>query len=207
MHIRRLINLSIFGTALLNFRSLYVLKIMVFRQTTICLRGVIEVERHSLFVFNEPWFFAGSEPGSLIIGKKAKVVISDGEFSIKSGAFVEVKDGATLELQGGGGYASRNLQIECHEYIRIGAGAAIGSDVIIRDNDGHPLTCENHRSVVPVLIGKKVWIGARSIILKGVEIGDGAIIAAGSLVNKNVPPNCLVAGVPAKVIRTNVSWI
>ena len=43
-------------------------------------------------------------------------------------------------------------------------------------------------------------------ILKGVTIGDGAIIAAGAVVNKDVPPNALVGGVPAKIIKTNVKW-
>ena len=43
-------------------------------------------------------------------------------------------------------------------------------------------------------------------ILKGVTIGEGAIVAAGSLVNKDVPPHCLVAGIPAKVVKSNVSW-
>lgn len=50
-------------------------------------------------------------------------------------------------------------------------------------------------------IGNDVWIGANSTILGGVNIGDGAIIAAGSVVNKNVPSRCIVAGVPAKVIK------
>ncbi|GAB7027938.1 CatB-related O-acetyltransferase [Geotalea toluenoxydans] len=53
----------------------------------------------------------------------------------------------------------------------------------------------------PVAIGNDVWIGARAIILDGVTIGDGAIIAAGSLVTKDVPPYAIVGGVPAKVIK------
>ena len=43
-------------------------------------------------------------------------------------------------------------------------------------------------------------------ILKGVTIGEGAIVAAGSLVNKDVPPHCLVAGIPAQVVKSDVSW-
>ena len=54
-------------------------------------------------------------------------------------------------------------------------------------------------------IGRNCFIGARSIILPGVEIGDGSIVAAGSIVVKNVPANSIVAGNPAKVIRENIS--
>ena len=57
---------------------------------------------------------------------------------------------------------------------------------------------EEHLSVK---IGSDVWVGARSMVLDGVEIGDGAIIAAGSLVTKDVPPFSIVAGAPARVIR------
>ena len=54
---------------------------------------------------------------------------------------------------------------------------------------------------VPIKIGNDVWIGCNSIILKGVTIGDGAIVAAGSVVTKDVPDYAVVGGAPAKVIR------
>jgi acetyltransferase-like isoleucine patch superfamily enzyme len=53
----------------------------------------------------------------------------------------------------------------------------------------------------PPIIGNDVWIGTHSVILKGVQIGDGAIISAGSIVTKNVPPFAIVGGVPAKIIK------
>lgn len=52
-----------------------------------------------------------------------------------------------------------------------------------------------------VIIGNDVWIGARAMIMDGVEIGDGAVIAAGAVVTKNVPPYAIVGGVPAKIIK------
>lgn len=58
----------------------------------------------------------------------------------------------------------------------------------------------------PIQIGNHVWIGARAIILKGVTIGDGVVVAAGAVVTKDVPPNTLVGGVPAKIIKENISW-
>ena len=53
----------------------------------------------------------------------------------------------------------------------------------------------------PIHIGKNVWIGANAVVLPGVSIGDGAVIGAGAVVTKNVEPNTVVGGVPAKVIR------
>ena len=57
-----------------------------------------------------------------------------------------------------------------------------------------------------IKIGNHVWIGLGAIIFKGVTIGDGAAIAAGSIVLKDVPPNSLVAGVPAQIKKTNIRW-
>lgn len=56
-------------------------------------------------------------------------------------------------------------------------------------------------STVPVTIGNDIWIGANAVILPGVTIGDHSVVAAGAVVNKNVPPHSLVAGVPAKIIK------
>ena len=53
----------------------------------------------------------------------------------------------------------------------------------------------------PIIIGDNVWIGTGTIILPGVTIGDGAIVAAGSVVNKSVPENCIYGGNPAELIR------
>ena len=53
----------------------------------------------------------------------------------------------------------------------------------------------------PIIVGKNVWIGSNSTILQGVSIGDGAIVAAGAVVTKDVPANSIVGGIPAKLIR------
>jgi acetyltransferase-like isoleucine patch superfamily enzyme len=55
--------------------------------------------------------------------------------------------------------------------------------------------------LLPTKIGRDVWIGANAVILGGVTIGDGAVVAAGAVVTKNVEPGAIVAGVPARVIR------
>jgi acetyltransferase-like isoleucine patch superfamily enzyme len=56
------------------------------------------------------------------------------------------------------------------------------------------------------VIHDNVWIGTRATILKGVTIGEGAIVAAGAVVTKNVPPHTLVGGVPAKIIKEKISY-
>lgn len=62
-----------------------------------------------------------------------------------------------------------------------------------------------HEESIPVHIGNDVWIGARAMILDGVSVGDGAVIGAGAIVTKDVPPYAIVAGVPAKIIRYRFS--
>ena len=53
-----------------------------------------------------------------------------------------------------------------------------------------------------MVVGREVWVGAGCVLLPGVSIGDGAVVAAGTIVHRDVPAGCLVAGVPARVIRT-----
>jgi acetyltransferase-like isoleucine patch superfamily enzyme len=93
--------------------------------------------------------------------------------------------------------------------ITIGKNCLLASGVSIRDNDGHPLDPEQRgqglaipaESARPVTIGDNVWLGRGCQILKGVTVGDNSVIGIGSLVNKDVPANCVAAGHPAKVIR------
>lgn len=91
--------------------------------------------------------------------------------------------------------------------VEIGEGTIIGGGCMIFDTDFHPrypdgtwYTDELQVSA-PVIIGKKCFVGARSIILKGVTIGDFVIIGAGSTVTKSIPSGAVVAGNPTKLIR------
>ena len=97
--------------------------------------------------------------------------------------------------------------------IEIGKGCLTGKWVTISD-DSHGQTgmddleiAPAHRKLYskgPVIIGDNVWIGDKATILAGVKIGDGAVIAANAVVTKDVPPYCVVAGVPARIIKQNV---
>jgi len=89
-------------------------------------------------------------------------------------------------------------------------GLDIGDDVMIGPNvslitSGHPIEpSQRHSAVVakPIVIEKNVWIAAGAMIIGGVTIGENAVVAAGSVVTKDVPPNTLVGGNPARVIRS-----
>ncbi len=93
--------------------------------------------------------------------------------------------------------------------VEIGERCLIGADVLITDTDFHQVEVLNRRYLpLPtpiisdrVLIGDDVFIGARSIILKGVTIGSGSVIGAGSVVTSDIPPRVVAAGNPAKVLR------
>ena len=89
--------------------------------------------------------------------------------------------------------------------IRIGDNCLLGPDVTILNTNHvflkNKLIRDQEEISSPIIIGNDVWIGAKAIILPGVTIGDGAVIAAGSLVNKDVASYTIVGGVPAKKIK------
>jgi acetyltransferase-like isoleucine patch superfamily enzyme len=95
--------------------------------------------------------------------------------------------------------------IACANKVEIGEGTIIGGGALIIDTDFHPRLADGNwgtdpRSVSkPIVIGKKCFIGARAIILKGVRIGDGSVVGAGSVVTKDVSAGTIVAGNPATV--------
>lgn len=124
-------------------------------------------------------------------------------FSFMYGADIIIFKGAHLSL-GSGSFINSDCKIRCHKKISIGEDCAISHDFTVMDSDAHELN--GNRNTNPVHIGNHVWIGTRVTILNGVNIGDGAVIAANSLVTKDVPAGSLVGGVPAKVIKEKVEW-
>ncbi|MEO6715094.1 MAG: acyltransferase [Mycobacteriales bacterium] len=111
--------------------------------------------------------------------------------------------GATLSI-GNRTYINRRTEITCEQSVSIGDNCAISWDVLITDTDYHQLGGGD--PAAPVVIGDHVWIGARAMVLKGVTIGDGAVVAAGSIVTRDVEPGALVAGNPARQLRDDVTW-
>jgi len=96
-------------------------------------------------------------------------------------------------------------EIHCGDSVAIGDRVIIAWDCNILDRDYHSVDATAEHTG-PIVIGNDVWIGCRVIILKGVRIGDGAVVAAGSVVTRDVPEHTLVAGNPARIKKTIAGW-
>lgn len=126
------------------------------------------------------------------------------DFRIYYDADIVIFKEACLRI--GSGFFNSNVKIRCTESIEIGDDVAISHDVTIMDSDAHELFRKDYIKTKPVKIGNHVWIGSRAMVLKGVTIGDGAVVAAGAVVTKNVPAKCVVAGNPARIVMENIEW-
>lgn len=128
-----------------------------------------------------------------------------GNFDIFYGGDIVCFAGSKLKLNSG--FCNSNLILRCTKEITIGEDAAISHNVTIMDSDAHEIKENGYIKTKPVKIGNHVWIGSGAKILKGVTIGDGAVIAAGAVVTRDVPENCMAAGVPARIVKKEVNWI
>ena len=121
---------------------------------------------------------------------------------VKSGVYFGTGKNLTI---GDRSQLGKNLKAE--EDLSLGDDVIMGPDVVIMSSSHAftktdiPINRQGASSRRPVIIGNDVWIGTRVIILPGVKVGDKAIIGAGSVVTKNVPPFAIVGGSPAKLIR------
>lgn len=139
-----------------------------------------------------------------LLGSRGENVWISAPFFVDYGENIHIGTGCEINMN--------CVFLDCNT-ITIGDYSGIGPNVQIYAVT-HPVLPEERLSqsedgnfafwksvTAPVTIGKNVWIGGSSVILPGVTIGDGSVVAAGSVVSKDVPPGTLVAGVPAKVIR------
>lgn len=120
-----------------------------------------------------------------------------------AGIQIRATDGAVIEIDGAG--IGPNCVIVATRSITIHEGAAIAEMVVVRDQDhamedALPIARSGFHTA-PVVIGDHVWIGAHATILRGVTIGPRATIAAGAVVNRDVPAGEVHGGVPARKLR------
>lgn len=209
MLINKLKKIEILKTIYYTFLSRNINKIER-KSKIICLKkSNFQLAKSSKIILNGTLMFSdndinGSTRQSNLRMDKNSILEIRKFFSVYYGADIILFEGAKLKL--GSGFFNSNIKIRCHERIEIGEDVAISHDVTIMDSDAHEGLWDGYEKTKPIKIGNHVWIGTRVIILKGVTIGDNAIIAAGSVVTKDIPNNTIVAGVPAKVIKTNINW-
>lgn len=133
---------------------------------------------------------------SCIIGHNCSIRIEG------NGCNVSIGDGTTM---------TRDIHICVQEdgmSITVGKDCMFSNNIIVRTSDSHPIYKDGQRinPPAPIVIGNHVWIAPETTILKGVTIGDNCILASKSLLTKSVAESCLVAGLPAKVVKTGVNW-
>lgn len=153
-----------------------------------------------------------------------KIPWIEGNLSIRIGEDVELdntifvsgrSDGKPVLTIGDRSYIGYGTEISVLKRVTIGKDCLIARNCLISDNNGHwinpskrkcrePLT---ESAVKPVTIGDGVWIGTGAVILRGVRIGEGAVVSANSVVTKDVEANSIVMGVPARKILGNIDEI
>jgi len=109
--------------------------------------------------------------------------------------------GGHLEI-GDNVFINYGSSLVASSHVRVGNDCLIGTHVMVMDCDFHRVEDKSwDTSGTPILIEDRVWLGNRSMVLKGVRIGHDSVVAAGSVVTRDVPPRTVVAGVPAVVVR------
>lgn len=145
--------------------------------------------------------------GKIAIGKNFVMTSGEAINPISSNLRTAIFTEKNAEISIGNNVGMSSPRMWIKESLTIGDNVKVGAGVLLIDTDCHPTdylvrrnTNEGTKSA-PIVIEDDVWIGAQSIILKGVTIGARSIIGAGSIVTKSIPADCIAAGNPCKVIR------
>jgi hypothetical protein len=197
------LSINVAKTLLLMLRlKSHIPRILIFPRVHCRIHRSALIDGTGHLLLGKRWDGSGYKPSEFKL-KPGSVLTLDGVFVLHTGCSISVDPGAHLRL--GSGYANNNITIDCFDRILIGEGVAISKGVTIRDSDGHSINGKV-RIAAPITVGNHVWIGLNATILKGVSIGNGAVVAAGAVVTRDVPARTLVAGVPARVIKSGITW-
>lgn len=117
----------------------------------------------------------------------------------------KISVGAKGSLSVGEGFVNTAKgEFICHDRMRLGAGSLVSWDTLFMDSDFH---CVDGRSIsAPVVVGDNVWIGCRCMLLKGAEVPEGSVVAAGAIVTKTLGPEKSLFGGVNKILRTEIEW-
>lgn len=150
--------------------------------------------------------FVRHPKGSMLLGHGLvfRSAPSSNTIGLNRRCFFSVTADATLQIGDDCGFSG--TVIAAQQHVTLGNGVMCGANVTITDADRHPLDASARQrgesgACAPVVIGDHVWLGMNVVVLKGVNIGAGAVIAANSVVVSDIPAGCLAAGQPAKVVR------
>ncbi len=172
--------------------------LLLFARSVTCGEGVR--------LYGKP-YLGRAEGASITLGRRVALRSRNASNSLiaRPCTLAAIRDGAVIEIGDDVGMSGATLVAATG--IFVGPRTLIGAEAMILDSDFHPLDPRLRRShptngarSSPVRIGSDVFIGARATILKGVSIGDGAVIAAAAVVTKDVAAGAIVGGNPAKVI-------
>lgn len=145
--------------------------------------------------------------GAVLRMKPRSSMRINGRVQLMRGSSIAVGHGGSLTI-GGGTFFNDGAMLVCHERMTIGDDCAIAWGARLLDTDVHTLTRNGATTdqVPEVRLGDRCWIGAGATVVKGVSIGPGAVVAASSVVTRDVPEHALVGGVPAQVLNDDVEW-
>jgi acetyltransferase-like isoleucine patch superfamily enzyme len=151
-------------------------------------------------VIRSDGYFFGGHPGGFSCGREAHIL---------TGARIvigQTAKGVGKLAIGDWFFMNHYSFVDCHVRISIGNHVMVGPYAYIADFDHDTRVTEGPKIQgatlgEPVSIGNHVWIGAHAVVLKGVTIGDGAVVAAGAVVTQNVPSMAVVGGVPARLLK------
>ena len=133
-------------------------------------------------------------------------LVCEGVVSLQRGVRVVV-DSGTLTI-GHGTNVNGLAKILVGQSVRIGAGCTLSWDCQVLDHDFHTMTVGGRvrAESSPVVLEDRVWVGTGALVLKGVTVGAGSVVAAGAVVTRDVPAGSIVAGTPARVVGTVERW-
>ena len=170
---------------------------------------VFSVIEKAFHLFLTQFYLFNIKKGSGVLCRQKPSLQISGELTIGNGVRIwsniektrlSVFKNATLQI--GSGTYINGARISAKYAVTIGRNCTIAPEVLIMDSDFHDLYDQTKEGInAKVIIENNVWIANRAIILKGVRIGQHAVVAAGAVVTKEVEPYAIVGGNPARVIR------
>lgn len=153
----------------------------------------------SLGKFKSPMFLLASPRSEFRLEENGSILIED-NLNMEANSLIYAFGGDIII---GSAFVNRNCLIVSRKQIYIGKRVTIGPNVCIYDHDHNSKneSLGDHFIAKSICIEDDVWIGANAVILKGVHIGKGAVIAAGAVVVSDVPAETIAKGVPAKITK------